>query len=78
MIESAGDEIFMMGWDGEAPQPINLYVDSDFVGYTFDQQIPSGVTNLWTLIRSTDRCDSRFKKNNDVKKTVFEFWKISP
>ena len=30
-----GDEIFMMGWDGEAPQPISLYIDLDFSGYTF-------------------------------------------
>ena len=29
-IEFLGDEIFMMGWDGEAPQPICLYADSCF------------------------------------------------
>ena len=40
LIESAGDEIFMIGWDGEAPQLITLYVDSHFIGYTSDQQIP--------------------------------------
>ena len=40
LIESVGNEIFMMGWDGNAHQPINLYVDSDFIGYTSDQQIP--------------------------------------
>ena len=40
LIESVGNEIFMMGWDGKAHQPINLYVDSDFIGYTSDQQIP--------------------------------------
>ncbi|RVW70807.1 Retrovirus-related Pol polyprotein from transposon 17.6 [Vitis vinifera] len=34
------DEIFMMGWDGEAPQPISLYEESDFVGYIPRQQIP--------------------------------------
>ena len=33
-IEFSGEEIFMMGWDGEAPQPISLYRDSDFSGYT--------------------------------------------
>ena len=33
LIEFAGDEIFMMGWDGEAPQPISFYKESDFVGY---------------------------------------------
>ena len=33
-IEFLGDEIFMMGWDGEAPQPICLYADLDFSGYT--------------------------------------------
>ena len=37
LIESVGDEIFMMGWDGEAPQPISLYVDLEFIGYTSDQ-----------------------------------------
>ena len=26
-IEFLGGEIFMMGWDGEAPQPISLYAD---------------------------------------------------
>ncbi|KAL6340596.1 hypothetical protein AAG906_010504 [Vitis piasezkii] len=30
----------MMGWDGEAPQPISLYEDSDFSGYTHGQQVP--------------------------------------
>ena len=33
-IEFFGDEIFMMGWDGEASQPICLYADSGFNGYT--------------------------------------------
>ena len=33
-IEFLGDEIFMMGLDGEAPQPICLYADSGFSGYT--------------------------------------------
>ena len=33
-IEFLGDEIFVMGWDGEAPQPICLYADSGFSGYT--------------------------------------------
>ena len=32
-IEFLGDEIFMMGWDGEAPQPICFYADSGFNGY---------------------------------------------
>ena len=40
LIEFVGDEIFMMGWDGEAPQPISLYEESDFVGYIPRQQIP--------------------------------------
>ena len=39
LIEYSGDEIFMMGWDGEAPQPISLYADSDFSGYTQGQQV---------------------------------------
>ena len=38
-VEFSGDEIFMMGWDGEAPQPINLYTNSNFSGYTSSQQI---------------------------------------
>ena len=33
------DEIFMMGWDGEAPQPICLYADSDFSRYTHGRQV---------------------------------------
>ena len=33
-IEFFGDEIFVMGWDGEAPQLICLYSDSGFSGYT--------------------------------------------
>ena len=40
LIEFTGDEIFMVGWDGEAPQLISLYVDSDFIGYTSDRKIP--------------------------------------
>ena len=40
LIEFSGDEIFMMGWDGEAPQPISLYTDSDFSGYIHGQQTP--------------------------------------
>ena len=38
-IEFLGDEIFVMGWDGKAPQPICLYADSSFSGYTHGQQI---------------------------------------
>ena len=38
-IEFLGDEIFMMGWDREAPQPIYLYADSGFSGYTHGQQV---------------------------------------
>ena len=38
-IEFLGDEIFMMGWDGEAPQPICLYADSYFSRYTHGQQV---------------------------------------
>ena len=33
LIEFAGDEIFMMGWDGEALQSISLYEESDFSGH---------------------------------------------
>ena len=39
LIEYSGDEIFMMGWDGKAPQPISLYVNSDFSVYTQGQQV---------------------------------------
>ena len=39
LIEFLGDEILMMGWDEEAPQPIYLYADSDFSGYTHGQQV---------------------------------------
>ena len=39
LIELVGDEIFMMGCDGEASQLISLYGDSDFIGYTSDQQV---------------------------------------
>ena len=33
-IEFLGDEIFVMGWVGDAPQPICLYADSGFSGCT--------------------------------------------
>ena len=39
-VEFSGDDIFMIGWDGEAPQPTSLYTDSNFSGYTSGQQIP--------------------------------------
>ena len=39
-VEFSGDEIFMMGWDGEAPQQISLYTNSDFSGNNSCQQIP--------------------------------------
>ena len=32
LFEFSRDEIFMMGWDEEASQPISLYEDSDFSG----------------------------------------------
>ena len=38
-IEFLGDEIFTIRWDGEAPQPIYLYADSDFSGYIHGQQV---------------------------------------
>ena len=38
-IEFLGDEIFMMGWDREAPRPICLYINSGFNGYTHGQQV---------------------------------------
>ena len=34
LVEFSRDEIFMMGWDEEAPQSISLYTDSDFSRYT--------------------------------------------
>ena len=36
-VEFSRDEIFMMGWDGEASQSISLYTDSYFSGYTSSQ-----------------------------------------
>ena len=39
-VEFLGYEIFLMGWDGEAPKSIILYTDLDFSGYTSGQQIP--------------------------------------
>ena len=33
-IEFFGYMIFVMGWDREAPQPICLYANLDFSGYT--------------------------------------------
>ena len=41
LIEYSGDDIFMMGWDGEAPQPISLYANSEFSVYTQGQQVSS-------------------------------------
>ena len=41
MIEYSGDEIFMMGWDGEAPQPISWYANSEFSVYTQGQKVSS-------------------------------------
>ena len=41
LIEYSGDEIFMMGWDGEAPQPISLYANLEFSVYTQGQQVSS-------------------------------------
>ncbi|RVW62997.1 Transposon Ty3-I Gag-Pol polyprotein [Vitis vinifera] len=54
-----GDEIFMMGWDGEAPQSISLYEESDFVGYIPRQQIPRPFSltpnrNLWAASSITN------------------------
>ena len=40
LVEFSGDEIFMMGWDGEAPRSINFYTYSYFSRYTSSQQIP--------------------------------------
>ena len=40
LVEFSRDEIFMMGWDGEAPQPISLFTNSDFSGYTSGQLVP--------------------------------------
>ncbi|KAL6323718.1 hypothetical protein AAG906_002186 [Vitis piasezkii] len=33
-------QIFMMGWDGKAPQPISLYTNLDFSGYIHSQKTP--------------------------------------
>ena len=39
LIEHIEGDVFMMGWDGETLQPISLYEDSDFSGYTHGQQV---------------------------------------
>ena len=39
LIEHIEGDVFMMGWDGEAPQPISLYEDLDLSGYTHQQQV---------------------------------------
>ena len=38
-IKFLGDEIFMMVWDEAASQPICLYADSGFSGYTHDLRV---------------------------------------
>ena len=40
LIEHTENDIFMMGWDGDSPQLIGLYEESNLNGYTFGQQIP--------------------------------------
>ena len=40
LIEHIEGDVFMMVWGGEAPQPISLYKDSNFNGYTHGQQVP--------------------------------------
>ena len=36
-VEFSRDKIFMMGWDGEAPQLISLYINSYCSRYTSSQ-----------------------------------------
>ena len=38
-VEFSRDKIFMMGWDGEAPLSINLYIDSNFSGYMMNLKL---------------------------------------
>ena len=40
LIEHIEGDVYMMGWDGEAPHSISLYEDSNFIRYTSDQQVP--------------------------------------
>ena len=40
LIEHTEGEIFMMGWDGDTPQPISMYEGLNLNGYTPRQQIP--------------------------------------
>ena len=40
LIEFSGEDIFMIGWDGEAPQSIDLYINSNFSRNTSSKQIP--------------------------------------
>ena len=53
LIEFSRDEIFMIGWDGEAPQLISLYEESDFVGYIPRQQIPRPFSLITALVQLT-------------------------
>ena len=50
-IEFLEDEIFMMGWDGDAPQPICLYAYSGFNGYTFLRvwYLASSIIFIWAI-----------------------------
>ena len=41
LINHTEGEVFMMGWDGEAPQPISLYEDSILVDIPMDSKSSS-------------------------------------
>ena len=41
LIEHIEGDVFMMGWDGEAPQPISLYEDSILVDIPMDSKSSS-------------------------------------
>ena len=61
LIEYSGEEIFMLGWDGDAPQPISLYANSYFSVYTQGQQVSSPFRLIPDDV--PDSCHSRLSKN---------------
>ncbi|RVW86544.1 Pro-Pol polyprotein [Vitis vinifera] len=61
LIEFAGNEIFMMGWDGKAPQSISLYeevaqpppVDRPFVGIAAREEVQREDDEILRQLRTT-------------------------
>ena len=60
LIEYSEDEIFMMGWDGEAPQLISLYANLEFSVYTQGDSCHGRVRGINKIcIRSSSYCRSQ-------------------